>query len=200
MAEAPAEPAPPLFCGDIGIRIAADGTWFHEGRPIARPSLVALFARVLRREADGGYWLVTPVERARIAVDDSPFVAVEMERRGSGEGQRLRFRTNLDEWVEAGTAHPLRFRPRPAATGKAPYLALRDGLEARVARAAWYAGSAGSAMTSRGDRRTPANALPASGRCLSRLRGPLPVGRTSALTPSGAPAPPDTPLPPSAAT
>lgn len=138
MAEAPAEPAPPPFCGDIDIRIAADGTWFHESRPIARPSLVALFARVLRREADGGYWLVTPVERARIAVDDSPFVAVEMERRGSGEGQRLRFRTNLDEWVEAGAAHPLRFRPRPAATGKAPYLALRDGLEARVVRAAWY--------------------------------------------------------------
>ena len=138
MAEAPAAPAPPLFCGDLDIRIAADGTWFHEGRPIARAPLVALFARVLRRAEDGDYWLVTPVERARIVVDDSPFVAVEMERRGSGEGQRLRFRTNLDEWVEADAAHPIRFRPRPGGVGKAPYLAVRDGLEARVARAAWY--------------------------------------------------------------
>lgn len=138
MAEATAAPAPPLSCGDIDIRIAADGTWFHEGRPIARPPLVALFARVLRRGEDGDYRLVTPVERARIVVDDSPFVAVEMARRGSGEEQRLRFRTNLDEWVEAGVAHPLCFRPRPGGAGKAPYLAVRDGLEARVVRAAWY--------------------------------------------------------------
>ena len=131
--------APPhLMCGDIDIRIAADGTWFHEGGPIGRLPLVKLFASALRRDREGDYWLVTPAERARIAVDDVPFVAVELEARGSGEAQRLRFRTNLDDWVSVGAAHPIDFRPRPGAAEKAPYLAVRDGLEARVTRAAYY--------------------------------------------------------------
>jgi len=136
-ARAPGTP-PQLFCGDIDIRIAGDGTWFHEGCPIGRLPLVKLFASVLRREDDGDYWLVTPVERARIAVDDVPFVAVELEARGSGTGQSLRFRTNLDEWVSAGPAHPLAFRALPGSQEKAPYLTVRDGLEARVARTAYY--------------------------------------------------------------
>ncbi len=132
--------APPqLFCGDIDIRIATDGTWFHEGGPIGRLPLVKLFASVLRRDEEGDYWLVTPVERARITVDDVPFVAVELEAQGSGERQRLRFRTNLDDWVSAGAAHPIDFRPRLGTAEKAPYLTVRDGLEARVARAAYYA-------------------------------------------------------------
>ena len=134
-----AGPPPQLFCGDIDIRIGGDGTWFHEGCPIGRLPLVKLFASVLRRDDDGDYWLVTPVEKARITVDDVPFVAVELEAEGSGEAQRLRFRTNLDEWVSVGSAHPLAFRPLPGAAEKAPYLAVRDGLEARVARAAYYA-------------------------------------------------------------
>ena len=142
MSESPAAaaPRPPqLFCGDIDIRIAGDGTWFHEGCPIGRLPLVKLFASVLTRDDDGDYWLVTPVEKARIRVDDVPFVAVELEAHGSGEAQRLRFRTNLDEWVSAGAAHPLAFRALPGSREKAPYLGVRDGLEARVARAAYYA-------------------------------------------------------------
>ena len=142
MGESPAAaaPRPPqLFCGDIDIRIAGDGTWFHEGCPIGRLPLVKLFASVLTRDDDGDYWLVTPVEKARIRVDDVPFVAVELEAQGSGEAQRLRFRTNLDEWVSAGAAHPLAFRALPGSREKAPYLGVRDGLEARVARAAYYA-------------------------------------------------------------
>ena len=136
--QAPATGRPPqLFCGDIDIRIAGDGTWFHEGCPIGRLPLVKLFASVLRRE-DGDYWLVTPVEKARIVVDDVPFIAVEMESEGDGEAQRLRFRTNLDEWVSADAAHPLAFRSLPGSDEKAPYLTVRGGLEARVARAAYY--------------------------------------------------------------
>ena len=132
--QAPATGRPPqLFCGDIDIRIAGDGTWFHEGCPIGRLPLVKLFASVLRRE-DADYWLVTPVEKARIVVDDVPFIAVEMEAVGDGEAQRLRFRTNLDEWVDVGDTHPLAFRPRPGSDEKAPYLTVRDGLEARVGR------------------------------------------------------------------
>ena len=132
-------PPPQFFCGDIDIRIASDGTWFHEGCPIGRLPLVKLFASVLRREDDGDYWLVTPVEKARITVEDVPFVAVELEADGSGEAQRLRFRTNLDEWVSADSQHPLAFRALPGSEEKAPYLSVRDGLEARVARAAYYA-------------------------------------------------------------
>ncbi len=142
MVESPAPAAgrpPQLFCGDIDIRIAGDGTWFHEGCPIGRLPLVKLFASVLRREEDGDYWLVTPVEKARIVVDDAPFVAVELDASGAGEAQRLRFRTNLDEWVGVDADHPLAFRALPGSAEKAPYLTVRDGLEARVARAAYYA-------------------------------------------------------------
>jgi hypothetical protein len=129
---------PLLFCGDLDIRIAADGTWYHEGRPIRRMALVRLFASVLRREADGDYWLVTPVERARIRVDDAPFLAVELKAEGAGEGQRLSFRTNLDEWVTAGPDHPIACRAQPGGREPAPYLLVRDGLEAKLSRAVYY--------------------------------------------------------------
>lgn len=115
------------------IRIARDGSWWHQGALITRPGLVRLFASVLRRDEAGGYWLVTPTERGRIVVEDAPFVAVEMQVEGSGEKQILHFRTNLDEWVTAGPDHPLRF----AATGE-PYVLVRDGLEAKVVRAVYY--------------------------------------------------------------
>ena len=133
---------PPRDAGrDLGLRIASDGDWLYRGSPIHRMPLVKLFASVLRREADGSYWLVTPVERGRIAVEDAPFVAIELARTGQGAGQQLRVRTNLDEWVPIGPQHPIRLR-RPTGvaegSGPAPYVEVRDGLEARVARAVYY--------------------------------------------------------------
>jgi len=124
----------------FGLAIARDGSWWHEGSPIRRIELVRLFASVLRREADGSYWLVTPVERGRITVEDVPFVAVELEARGRGRAQRLRLRSNLDEWVTVGPEHPLRVRASAAAGAHAlvPYVELRPGLEARLERAVYY--------------------------------------------------------------
>jgi len=138
----PPEDGPPEDAGrDLGLRIAADGEWLYQGSPIRRMELVKLFASVLRREADGSYWLVTPVERGRIAVEDAPFVAIELARTGRGRQQQLRVRTNLDEWVPIGPRHPIRLR-RPtgvvAGSGPAPYVEVRDGLEARLARPVYY--------------------------------------------------------------
>lgn len=119
------------------MRIARDGTWFYRGTPINRLPLVKLFATVLHRDDDGGYSLVTPVERGRVVVEDAPFVAVEVERRGEGRRQHLIFRTNLDETVTAGPDHPLRFET--AANGEPrPYLLVRPGLEAKLARPVFY--------------------------------------------------------------
>ena len=143
---------PQLFCGDIDIRIAGDGTWFHEGCPIGRLPLVKLFASVLRRE-DGDYWLVTPVEKARIVVDDVPFIAVEMEAEGKGAGQRLRFRTNLDEWVSADAVHPLTFRS-PAGVGREGALSHRPRRPGGAGGARRLL-SAGGALRRAGDRGPP---------------------------------------------
>jgi uncharacterized protein len=126
---------------ETGLRIARDGAWWYQGSPIRRIELVKLFASVLRREADGSYWLVTPAERGRIAVEDAPFVAVELARAGQGQAQELRLRTNLDAWVTIGPPHPLRLRRPPGVaddSGPAPYVEVRGGLEARVARAVFY--------------------------------------------------------------
>jgi hypothetical protein len=125
----------PPFCGDIDMRIAADGTWFYAGTPIGRPALVRLFASILRRDPDG-VMLVTPVEKVRIAVDDAPFLAVELAAE-EGPPPVLRFRTNVDAWVAADAEHPLRFRPG-AAGGLKPYVEVRPGLEALVKRAVFY--------------------------------------------------------------
>jgi hypothetical protein len=126
---------------DLGLRIASDGEWLYDGSPIRRMELVKLFASVLRRAEDGSYWLVTPVERGRIAVEDAPFVAIELTRDGQGTAQRLQVRTNLDAWVTIGPQHPIRLR-RPAGvapdSGPAPYVEVRDGLEARLARSIYY--------------------------------------------------------------
>ena len=92
----------PPYCGDIGIRIAGDGTWFYAGSPIGRKPLVALFASVLRKDEDGLTYLVTPVEKVLVTVDDAPFMAVEMTVSGSGHGRELTLRTNVDDWVTAG--------------------------------------------------------------------------------------------------
>ena len=127
----------PIDCGDLDMRIARDGAWFYRGSPIGRLPLVKLFASVLRREADGRYWLVTPAERGRVDVDDVPFLAVAVTIEGEGRDQRLIFRTNLDEFVTAGRDNPLRVET--AASGEpAPYILVRDGLEARLARPVFY--------------------------------------------------------------
>jgi uncharacterized protein len=137
-------PCPPAAASAtrwLGLRIMSDGTWRYRGSPIERVELVKLFASVLRREPDGSYWLVTPVERGRIEVDDVPFVAVELASEGSGRSRTVRLRTNLDEWLTLGPDHPLRLR-RPAdgaaEAGPVPYVEVRAGLEARLARPVYY--------------------------------------------------------------
>jgi hypothetical protein len=130
-------PRLPVDCGDLGMRIARDGTWFYRNSPIGRLPLVKLFATVLRRDETGQYWLVTPAERGRIEVEDVPFVAVELDVRGEGQGQELIFRTNLDETVTADANHPLRVEPRIQG-GPHPYIEVRNGLEARLARPVFY--------------------------------------------------------------
>jgi uncharacterized protein len=119
------------------MRIARDGTWYYRGSPIGRPALVKLFASVLRREPDGRYWLVTPAERGRIEVEDVPFLAVALNVLCEGREQQLIFRTNLDDIVTAGPDSPLRVET--AANGEpAPYILVRDNLEARLARSVFY--------------------------------------------------------------
>jgi hypothetical protein len=135
---APVEQWDPPYCGDIGLRIRADGVWLYRDSPIGRPALVKLFAGVLRKEADGRHYLVTPVEKIDVAVDDAPLLAVEMEMRGSGEAQTLVFRTNVDDIVTAGPQHPLRFAIEPGSGGLKPYLRVRGRLEALVTRALTY--------------------------------------------------------------
>jgi hypothetical protein len=125
-------------CGDFSIRIARDGTWFYHGSPIRRMPLVKLFSTVLKRDADGQYWLVTPAERGRIEVEDVPFIAVELEVSGTGQDQILTFRTNLDDRVDAGESHPLRVESDMATGEPRPYVLVRPGLEARLNRPVFY--------------------------------------------------------------
>jgi hypothetical protein len=127
----------PPFCGDLDMRIAADGTWFYLKTPIGRPALVQLFASVLWREGDK-YFLVTPVEKIGITVDDAPFTAVEMTAEGEGASRILSFRTNVDDWVTCGGEHRLRFEPEPETGGLKPYLHVRRNLWALVSRALFY--------------------------------------------------------------
>jgi len=135
---APVDKWDPPYCGDIGMRIRSDGVWLYQGSPIGRMPLVRLFASVLRKDADGRHYLVTPVEKVDVAVEDAPFLAVEMEVRGSGPGQSLVFRTNVDDIVEAGLDHPLRFAVEAGSGGLKPYLLVRGRLEALVTRALYY--------------------------------------------------------------
>jgi hypothetical protein len=128
---------PPNELGDLDMRIARDGTWFYRGSPINRVLLVKLFASVLRREPDGLYWLVTPAERGRVTVEDAPFIAVAVDAEGEDRGRNLIFRTNLDEIVTAGPDHPLRIETAADGT-PAPYILVRPGLEARLARPVFY--------------------------------------------------------------
>jgi hypothetical protein len=133
----PVERWNPPFCGDIDMRIAADGTWFYQNTPIGRPALVKLFASVLKREGDK-HFLVTPVEKVGIVVEDAPFLAVEMKTSSGDSGRVLEFRTNVDDWVAAGPGHALRFEHQAANGGLKPYLHVRRDLWARVTRALFY--------------------------------------------------------------
>ncbi|MBB4301212.1 hypothetical protein GGD81_000227 [Rhodobium orientis] len=128
----------PPDCGPIDMRIAADGTWFYMGTPIGRQPLVELFASVLRREENEEYYLVTPVEKIVIEVEDAPFVAVEMHSDGDGEGQTITLRTNVGDVVVAGPEHPLRFAVEEGTGGVKPYILVRGRLEALFARPLLY--------------------------------------------------------------
>ena len=131
----------PPYCGEIDMRIAADGTWFYQKTPIGRPALVKLFASVLKRENDR-YFLVTPVEKCGITVDEAPFLAVEFKvetvEAMPTAPRVLRFRTNVDDWVTCGPDNPLRFEPEPATGGLKPFLHVRRNLWAKVTRALFY--------------------------------------------------------------
>lgn len=126
----------PPFCGDLDMRIASDGTWFYLGTPIGRPALVRLFSTILKRE-DGKHFLVTPVEKVGITVDDAPFLAVEMEKGEDAGGPLLKFRTNVDDWVDCDADHRLRFELADDG-GLMPYLHVRADLWAKVTRALYY--------------------------------------------------------------
>ncbi len=128
----------PPFCGDLDMEIRADGTWFYMGTPIGRAPLVRLFSTVLRKDEDGKTYLVTPVEKVGIRVQDAHFVAVEMSVTQDAGESVLTFRTNVGDVVEAGAAHPLRFEIVGENHELKPYLAVRGRLEALVSRAVMY--------------------------------------------------------------
>lgn len=134
----PVERWTPDFCGDLDMEIRADGTWFYMGTPIGRHQLVRLFSTVLRKDADGKTYLVTPVEKVGIRVEDAPFLAVELNVSGSGDDQVMTFRTNVGDIVEAGAENPLRFVIDTANGGLKPYLLVRGRLEALLARPVMY--------------------------------------------------------------
>jgi hypothetical protein len=128
----------PQLCGDIDMRISRDGTWIYHGSPIGRKPLVKLFASVLHRDGDGKYWLETPVEKCGIQVDDAAFVAVGMETSGTGARGKIKFRTNVDEIVTVDHDHPIRVETNIETGEPSPYVWVRDGLEALIARAVFY--------------------------------------------------------------
>jgi len=139
----PRPPRRPVECGDLPFLIRRDGTWLYRGSPIERKELVCLFASVLRRDADGDWWLQTPAERGKIEVEDAPFVAVELDWGGDGRRQTLSFRTNTDQVVTAGPEHPIRVSHDLLTCEPTPYILLRNGdgihgIEARINRAVYY--------------------------------------------------------------
>ena len=127
----------PTVQKDMGLRISRDGAWHYLGSPIARPSLVHLLSRVMKREGED-FFLVSPVEKLRIAVEDAPFLAVELECSGESQSQRLIFRTNVDDVVIAGKAHPIWVNEDPLSGEPAPYIEVRDGLWALINRSVYY--------------------------------------------------------------
>ena len=132
----PVEQWNPDHCGDSEMRIARDGTWYHQGSPIGREAMVRLFSSILRREPDGRHVLVTPVEKLDIEVEDAPFVAVELKSEGEGRDRTLAFRLNSGDFVTAGPDHALLLRE--TSDGPHPYLHVRGGMEALIARSVYY--------------------------------------------------------------
>lgn len=132
------EPNGQLFCGDIDMRIARDGTWYYHGSPIERKQLVKLFGSILKRDDQGDFWLETPVEKCRIQVEDAPFQAVEMSVEGEKLNQRLSFRTNVDDIVIAGPENRIRVVIDSETGEPSPYLKVREGIEALITRAVFY--------------------------------------------------------------
>jgi hypothetical protein len=128
----------PDFCGDIDMRIARDGTWYYMGSPIGRKPMVKLFSTILRHDDDGKYYMVTPVEKVGIKVDDAPFVAIEMTLEGKGAGQVISFRTNVDDSVTVDANHPLRVEHNATTGEPSPYVLVRGRLEALIGRAVFY--------------------------------------------------------------
>jgi uncharacterized protein len=135
---APVDTWNPPYCGDIGMCIRADGTWLYQGSPIGRMPLVKLFASVLRRDADGKHYLVTPVEKVDVTVADAPFLAVEVDAQGHGTKQVLTFRTNVDDLVTCDSSHGLSFTTEQPNGGLKPYIRVRGRLDALVTRALYY--------------------------------------------------------------
>lgn len=125
-------------CGDFDMRIARDGTWFYRGSPIGRKALVKLFSTVLQRDEQGDFWLVTPVERGRILVDDAPFTAVELDVIDPGPEQVLKLRTNVDDWVTVDAEHPIRVVEADDTGEPSPYVLVRGKLEALIVRSVFY--------------------------------------------------------------
>ena len=128
----------PYDHGRYAIRITRDGHWHYNGSPIRRKRLVRLFSTVLMRDDDGQFWLQTPVEKGRIDVDDAPFTAVAMDVSGDGRNQTIRLRTNVDDWVTVDAAHPLRIETAVRTGEPAPYVLVREGLEALLLRPVFY--------------------------------------------------------------
>ena len=133
----PVENWNPPYCGDIGMTIKRDGSWHYRGSPILRPGMVSLFASILQRESDGRHFLVTPVEKVLVTVEDAPFLGVEIGSLGEGRAQTLVVRTNVDDVVRIGAEHPLRFEAMPDG-GLKPYVRVRGRLEALLTRAMTY--------------------------------------------------------------
>ena len=128
----------PDYCGDIGLCIARDGQWYYAGSPIGRKRLVRLFSTILRHDDDGEHYLVTPVEKIRVEVEDAPFVATLMQVTGSGRDQVLRFETNVHDFASAGADHALRIELDPKDKTPSPYIHIRARLEALISRAVFY--------------------------------------------------------------
>lgn len=128
----------PDYCGDIGMKIARDGQWYYDNSPIGRKKLVRLFSTILRHDKDGEHYLVTPVEKIRIEVEDAPFIATLMQVSGSGQNQVLRFETNVGDFTEAGPEHVMRFEIDPESGEPSPYVHVRARLEALISRAVFY--------------------------------------------------------------
>lgn len=128
----------PPFCGELDMRIAKDGTWYHQGNPIRRPAMVQLFASILRLDSDGEHYLVTPIEKVRIQVEDCPFIIIAMETEGSGSSQNLQFETNTGEVFTAGAKHRICFETNELTAEPHPIVHVRSGLNGLINRAVFY--------------------------------------------------------------